>query len=120
MISGVLFLSAIIFYMERKFLVDTMREPVAADSISANTAVVGFFDTTRVVVANIDGKIIAVTAICTHQACTVGYNALEHTLDCPCHGSRYTLQGKNIQGPAEKPLAPIAVEVKDNKIWLAE
>ncbi len=104
--------------MEKQFFIDTMREPVAADSIEDNSAAVGSFGDVRVVVAKINGKIIAVTAICTHLACTVGYNKDEHTLDCPCHGSRYTLHGKNIQGPAVKPLAPMAVEVKDNKIWL--
>ena len=105
--------------MEKNFFTDAMREPVAADAIEKNSAVVGFFGDARAVVANLDGKFIAVTAVCTHLQCTVGYNSAEHTLDCPCHGSRYTLQGKNLQGPATKPLATMAVEVQDNKIWLS-
>jgi Rieske Fe-S protein len=36
----------------------------------------------------------------------VAWNAAERTWDCPCHGSRYTYEGKVIQGPAVKNLPP--------------
>lgn len=41
----------------------------------------------------------ALTAVCTHQACTVnGFESPVYV--CPCHGSRYNLQGGVVQGPA--------------------
>jgi Rieske Fe-S protein len=47
----------------------------------------------------------ALDAVCTHERCTVGYNALNLTLDCPCHGSTYEVDGRVITGPAVRALA---------------
>jgi cytochrome b6-f complex iron-sulfur subunit len=59
-----------------------------------------------IVIAHIDqGTFVALDAICTHQNCTVSYNALNITLDCPCHGSTYEARdGSVINGPAVLPL----------------
>lgn len=49
------------------------------------------------------GGIYAMTAICTHQGCTVnGWNG--SVFPCPCHGSQYDLNGAVVQGPATLPL----------------
>ena len=50
------------------------------------------------------GGLHAVSAICTHQGCTVEFNPADTTWDCPCHGSRFTTDGTVIQGPANKAL----------------
>lgn len=54
-----------------------------------------------------DGRIVALSPICTHMGCTVGWNGNEKTWDCPCHGSRYDKEGKVIQGPATKDLPTV-------------
>ena len=41
---------------------------------------------------------------CTHQQCTVAYSASGGTLNCPCHGSKFTTTGSVAQGPASTPL----------------
>lgn len=52
-----------------------------------------------------DGSLSAVSSVCTHLGCIVKFNAAEKTWDCPCHGSRYQVDGTVIDGPATKPLA---------------
>lgn len=37
---------------------------------------------------------------CPHLGCALKYNPHEHSWDCPCHGSRFTENGKLIENPA--------------------
>ena len=37
---------------------------------------------------------------CPHLGCALKYNFAEHSWDCPCHGSRFTKDGKLIENPA--------------------
>lgn len=37
---------------------------------------------------------------CPHLGCALKWNKAEHTWDCPCHGSRFTENGKLIENPA--------------------
>jgi nitrite reductase/ring-hydroxylating ferredoxin subunit len=53
-----------------------------------------------------DGTCRGLSAICTHLACVVHWNGAEKSWDCPCHGSRFDLDGKVLQGPATEPLEP--------------
>ena len=49
-------------------------------------------------------RVHAVSAVCGHMGCIVGWNATDRTWDCPCHGSRFGLTGQGIHGPATRPL----------------
>lgn len=51
-----------------------------------------------------DGKFQAISALCTHQGCTVKWQGADKDLICPCHGSEFALDGKVDKGPATIPL----------------
>ncbi|MBW3669748.1 MAG: FAD-dependent oxidoreductase, partial [Actinobacteria bacterium] len=52
------------------------------------------------------GELHAVSAVCRHLGCIVAFNQAERTWDCPCHGSRYTVDGCVIEGPSVADLGP--------------
>jgi Rieske Fe-S protein len=56
-----------------------------------------------------EGTFGAAAITCTHRGCEVAYNGSARTLDCPCHGSRYTLDGAVIEGPASRALRSFPV-----------
>lgn len=45
---------------------------------------------------------------CPHMGCNLIFNNKEKTWDCPCHGSRFNIDGKIIEGPSK-----YSIEVKD-------
>jgi glycine/D-amino acid oxidase-like deaminating enzyme/nitrite reductase/ring-hydroxylating ferredoxin subunit len=51
-----------------------------------------------------EGRLHAISAVCTHMKCMVGWNPVERSWDCACHGSRFDVDGQVIHGPAVSPL----------------
>jgi Rieske Fe-S protein len=63
------------------------------------------------------GSFKAFTAICTHEGCIVN-RVSDGTIDCPCHGSKFSIKdGAVVNGPATRPLAPIAIKVEGTSIF---
>lgn len=64
------------------------------------------------------GRVVAFSAICTHQGCIVA--AAGDEFDCPCHGSVFdATTGDVIHGPAQKALTAIPVAVSGDRIVAA-
>jgi Rieske Fe-S protein len=53
------------------------------------------------------GAIYRHSAVCQHAGCIVHWNEAERTWDCPCHGGRYTADGRRFYGPPTGDLEPI-------------
>jgi Rieske Fe-S protein len=51
------------------------------------------------------GKVEVFAINCSHLGCSVALNTTDKTLDCPCHGSRFHLDGTVLRGPAPVPLS---------------
>jgi len=50
------------------------------------------------------GNVHAVNPACTHIKCSVAFNNSEKSWDCPCHGSRFSIDGEVLTAPARKNL----------------
>jgi cytochrome b6-f complex iron-sulfur subunit len=53
----------------------------------------------------------ALSSICTHLGCMTRYVAESAQLACPCHGSRFSLDGKVAAGPAPRPLRRLQLTI---------
>jgi glycine/D-amino acid oxidase-like deaminating enzyme/nitrite reductase/ring-hydroxylating ferredoxin subunit len=53
------------------------------------------------------GEVHVLSPVCRHLWCYVEWNEAERTWDCPCHGSRYTGDGRVIEGPSVQDLRRI-------------
>ena len=60
---------------------------------------------------------VGLSAICTHMGCTVR-DVSGGTINCPCHGSRYHLDGTVARGPAPGPLPRRPVTVVGGELQL--
>lgn len=83
----------------------------SADDIPPGTgAVVRLAGRRSAVYRDDTGVCHAVSARCTHLGCLVSFNAVERTWECPCHGSRFGVDGSVLQGPAVRPLEQRDIE----------
>jgi Rieske Fe-S protein len=60
----------------------------------------------------IGGKIHLLKSTCPHAKCEVHWNSAEITWDCPCHGSRFSINGKVLTAPAVSHLERVTTEDK--------
>ena len=58
----------------------------------------------RAVYRDDDGQLHAVSATCTHLGCVVQFDDVQREWACPCHGSRFAVDGSVLHGPANAPL----------------
>jgi Rieske Fe-S protein len=83
-----------------------MRAPDADELAPGEGGIVSLEGDTVAAFRDDAGALHALSPTCTHLGCRVSFNTAERSWDCPCHGSRFDLDGRVIQGPATKDLGP--------------
>lgn len=81
----------------------------AGDILPGEAVVLEQHDDKIAVFKDEDENIYAVSAVCPHMGCILGWNRTERTWDCPCHGSRFDYDGQLLHGPAVSNLEPMAL-----------
>jgi len=98
--------AAVASMIDRYIATRAPAEPVAIPPDAIDT--VTFAD--GVIVTRIAGEIHAFSSRCTHLGCRID-RTVGDDLVCPCHGSRFRLDGTVAAGPAIRPLTPLPHEI---------
>jgi cytochrome b6-f complex iron-sulfur subunit len=59
-------------------------------------------------------RIVALRTACTHLGCITLWHESQQRFRCPCHGSAFTKEGINVEGPAPRPLDRCAIRLADD------
>jgi glycine/D-amino acid oxidase-like deaminating enzyme/nitrite reductase/ring-hydroxylating ferredoxin subunit len=95
------------FDVARRFVGDRFARPRArtGEALAAGQAGIVDHESGRMACyRDEDGSMHAVSPTCTHLGCEVTFNTAERTWDCPCHGSRFDIDGRVLEGPAVRDL----------------
>ncbi|NJO84044.1 MAG: Rieske 2Fe-2S domain-containing protein [Blastochloris sp.] len=61
--------------------------------------------------ANVEQGVVVLYAVCTHLGCLPAWVGASHRFECPCHGSKFELDGAYIEGPAPRGLDRFATTI---------
>jgi menaquinol-cytochrome c reductase iron-sulfur subunit len=64
------------------------------------------------------GEILALSSVCPHLGCAVGWNGPKQAFQCPCHDSAFAADGARIAGPSQRGLDPLPIEVVDGRVHI--
>jgi glycine/D-amino acid oxidase-like deaminating enzyme/nitrite reductase/ring-hydroxylating ferredoxin subunit len=91
----------------QKFVGDRLKkaDDVPAEDLSRGEGAVIQRGTRKIAAyCDAEGKVTECSAVCPHLGCIVQWNSAERSFDCPCHGSRFSGEGKVLSGPAIRDL----------------
>ena len=90
---------------------------VKASQIPNNSArIVPFAGKPVLILRTASGELRALTATCTHLACTVQYRGDRSDVWCACHNGVYDVNGVNVSGPPPRALTKLDVKVRGDRI----
>lgn len=77
----------------------------------------GVEETRRAAFVVRDGdELVALSPVCTHMGCNVGFNEAANLFECPCHGGKYDASGGVVDGPPPQPLRRFKTRVRDGNL----
>jgi cytochrome b6-f complex iron-sulfur subunit len=68
----------------------------------------------RTWIVRTDKGFYAIFAQCTHLGCTPRWLEAEGKFKCPCHGSGFTMEAVNFEGPAPRPLERVQIALAED------
>jgi nitrite reductase/ring-hydroxylating ferredoxin subunit len=91
-------------------------QPVVAATNLGDGQVLRFSTASNVgFVVNDNGKLSAISGVCTHQGCLLRLNEAAGRLDCPCHRASFSFQGEVLHQQFRQPLAPLPhIQVRES------
>ena len=63
-------------------------------------------------------RMVALSAVCTHVRCILGFDRERRSLTCPCHDGRFDLAGQVLSGPPPRPLPSYTVSVRAGEVFV--
>jgi cytochrome b6-f complex iron-sulfur subunit len=66
------------------------------------------------------GGVYALSAVCTHLGCITRFLSDQGVIACPCHGSRFDLEGNVVEGPAPRPLPWLEVQLDPSGLLVVD
>ena len=106
--------------MLREQMMQMLNVGKFSDIPTGEARIVRFNKKAIILIKTEEYQIRALSAVCTHLGCIVDYRPSEKLFKCNCHGSVFDLTGKNIAGPAPRPLQPYRTELKDDNIIVTQ
>ena len=87
------------------------------EQIPTGTAKEILYNDVPLVIINRRGSgFIALSRVCTHLGCLVGYDSFNNKLVCPCHAGEFDLEGNVLSGPATKSLKRYPLKISSKQI----
>ena len=66
-----------------------------------------------------ENKLDIYDAHCTHMGCILNFNQAKQQFNCPCHKSRFDIDGVKLRGPANRDLDKIAFKIKNKTLYIS-
>jgi cytochrome b6-f complex iron-sulfur subunit len=98
-------------FLKPKVLFEPPTRFRAGSPLDYPEGVVRFNKQQKAYVIGASGGVYALSAVCTHLGCITRFLSDEKCIACPCHGSRFDLEGNVIHGPAPRPLQWLEMQV---------
>ena len=96
-------------YLKPKVLFEPPTSFRAGSPLDYPDGTVRFNKEQKAYIIGAAGGVYALSAVCTHLGCITRFRSDENVIACPCHGSRFDLEGNVIHGPAPRPLPWVEV-----------
>ena len=125
--SGFFLSAAAFFYPVLRFLVPPKESDMGSGSVVAaktgelkpnSGKIFRFGSRPGLLVRTAGGEYKAMSATCTHLACTVQYRDDTREVWCACHNGKYDVNGRNVSGPPPRPLEAFEVQVRGDEIFV--